>query len=180
MGSRAQIAKIDRDGNGLSIYLGHGCYPDDAGVILFEFYSDEKSVDKIIELGDVHNLDRTPDDSIFYHRDHQDPWKFCQPEPLQGGTEYFFSRYWGIGMEWLYAWTPDGWFAARGMKGRPPPCYLDGNESKGAPEWRDWMKKVAKFQRRRPAWRVISDYARYEAARRLTRAGLRSPRSRIV
>ena len=34
MASRAIIGKVDRQGEGQAIYLGHGCYPDEAGAVL--------------------------------------------------------------------------------------------------------------------------------------------------
>ena len=53
MASRAIIGKVDRQGNGRAIFLGHGCYPDDAGAMLLENYSDEEPIDRLIGSGAI-------------------------------------------------------------------------------------------------------------------------------
>ena len=68
MASRAIIGKVDRQGNGQAIFLGHGCYPDDAGAMLLERYSDEEPIDRLIGSGAITRLAPTPENSITYFR----------------------------------------------------------------------------------------------------------------
>ena len=51
MASRAIIGKVDRQGNVQAIYLGYGCYPDAAGAMLLDHYSDEELIDRLIGSG---------------------------------------------------------------------------------------------------------------------------------
>ncbi|MDE2813117.1 MAG: hypothetical protein OXM01_08840 [Gemmatimonadota bacterium] len=113
MATRAIIGKVDRRGDGQAIYLGHDGDPDQAGATLLEHYSEEGRVDRLIRLGSVTWLEARPEDSITYFRDHAQPWENCRPHEFGGGTERFFARYWGVGPEWLYICTPDGWLAGK-------------------------------------------------------------------
>ena len=169
MGSRAYIAKIERDGTGEFLYLGHGCYPDDAGRILLEHYSEESSIETLMALGCVSTLGENVKDSIFYHRDYREDWDSCQPAPLSNGTDDLFGKPYHPGVEWLYCWPPDGWLAAR-VECEPPsdyfkkcgslsPEYLqhwfDHNPQ---PEWVAWRKRVVQNQRPRPLTAIIEEY----------------------
>ena len=123
MASHAIIGKADRQGNGQAIYLGRGCYPDDAGAMLLEHYSDAELIDQLIRLGAITRLEPTPEASVTYFRDLNVPWEHCQPYAFTGGTEGFFAEYWSPGPEWLYVWTPDGWLDSPAMPGAPPEGY---------------------------------------------------------
>ena len=97
MGSRCIIGRTGRDGVTLSIYLGHGCYPDRAGATLLEHYSGEEQVDALIALGNIEWLGPLPRDCGDYFRHNGDPWEDCRPCRDQGGTQAFFAQYWGPG-----------------------------------------------------------------------------------
>ena len=64
MTTLAIVAKVDRHGNGQAIYPGHGAYPDRAGAMLLQHYSDEERMARLIRLGSVAWLETTPEKSI--------------------------------------------------------------------------------------------------------------------
>ena len=160
MASRAIIGKVDRQGNGQAIYLGHGCYPDDAGKMLLQHYSEEESIDRLISSGAITRLAPTPENSITYFRHYNQPWESCRPYAFRGGTDRFFANYWSPGPEWLYVWTPDGWLASAAMPGAPPDCYYADSEAlrDGAPERREWLRRTREFQRPQPLHSLIDAY----------------------
>lgn len=169
MGSRAYIAKIERDGRGQMLYLGHGCYPDDAGSILLEHYSDEAAIDALMSMGSICHLESSRAASIIYHRDHQEDWNFCQPVPLENGTAELFGRPYHPGVEWLYCWTPDGWLAARVETGHPsdyfekcgtlfPEDLQHWFEHNQQPAWVAWRERAVQNQSPRPLTAIIEEY----------------------
>ena len=175
MGSRAYIAKINPTGAGQYIYLGHGCYPNDAGVILLEHYQEEETVDALIALGSITNLATTPERTPSYHRDYDEPWEHCRPEPIRDGSQEFFGYAYQPGPELLYAWTPDGWLAAR-VQGKIPKDYFkqlstltsnqfqhwyDRNQQ---PQWTAWREQARRTQQPRPLYTVIQEYLQRENA----------------
>ena len=97
--SRAIIGKVDRQGNGQAIFLGHGCYPDDAGAMLLQHYSEEESIDRLIGSGAITRLAPTPENSITHFRHYNQLWERCRPCAFRGGTARFFANYWSTGPE---------------------------------------------------------------------------------
>ena len=61
MAIRAMIGKVDRQGNGQAIYLGHDGCPDQAGDALLQHYSEEERIDRLISRGYVTWLKPTPE-----------------------------------------------------------------------------------------------------------------------
>ena len=161
MASRAIIGRVDRQGNGHAIYLGRGCYPDDAGAMLLEHYSDAEPIDRLIGSGSIARLAPTPVNSITYFRHYHQPWERCRPYGFPGGTDWFFANYWSPGPEWLYVWTPDGWLACKAMPGAPPDCYYaDSRTLRNAdPEWQEWLRRTREFQRPQPLYSLIEAYS---------------------
>ncbi len=147
MTTRAIVGKVDRQGNGRAIYLGHGGYPDQAGARLLQHYSDERTIHQLIGLGSVAWLETTPEETITYFCHRRQLWMNCQPYAFGGGTERFFADYWSPSPEWLYVWTPDGWLGNAAMPGAPPQSYYQGSpESYNPdPQWREWLRKTREF-----------------------------------
>ena len=177
MGSRAHIAKIDREGTGRYLYLGHGCYPDDAGRILLEHYSEQSHIDALMAMGSIASLGETLEDSIFYHRDHGEDWSHCRPAPLYNGTIGLFEKAYLPGPEWLYCWTPDGWLAAE-VRSDPPSNYFercgvlspsefnDWFHHNQEPEWVSWRSRAIRSQAPQPLDAVIERYVQEQLRRR--------------
>ena len=170
MGSRALIAKLERNGIGRSIYLGHGCYPDDAGIMLLEHYSEPEAVEALISRGDVCQLDTNIRDTIFYFQDYQHDWSYCRPTTFENGTEEFFSYAHQLGPEWLYAWTPDGWLAAKADRDppenylekitqMPPEAFQDWFDNNQEPAWVEWRRQAKENQRPQPLATIIKQYS---------------------
>ena len=160
MASRCIIGKVDGRGNGKAILCARGCCPDEVGAGLLGHYSDECLIDELIALGSIAWLDTEPEECEAYHRDRGYPWENCQPYSFQGGTEAFFSEYWGPGPEWLYVWTPDGWLASPAMAGMPPQSYFDDGGSLSDPSWTEWISRTRAAQRARPLYSMVADFLR--------------------
>lgn len=170
MASRAYIAKINPDGSGKYVYLGHGCYPDHAGIMLLENYQDGSVIDALIAKGSISHLSETIAETEFYYGEHEQDWNMCSPALLEGGTERFFGTAYMPGPEWLYAWTPDGWLAAEVQSSPPhdwinnlgtmsPEAYQDWFDHNQQPEWVAWRAKAMEKQRPQPLNTVIEQYA---------------------
>ena len=160
MASRCIIGKVDGQGNGKAILCARGCYPDEAGAALLGRYSDEPLIDELIALGSIVRLEAEPKECEAHHRDRDYPWEHCQPHSFKGGTEAFFSEYWGPGPEWLYVWTPDGWLPSPAKEGKPPQrCFEDGGNLDD-PSWIEWISQTRLAQRARPLHTVLADFHR--------------------
>lgn len=168
MGSRAYIAKFERDGTGKFIYLGHGCTPSDAGIKLLTHFSEPDQIDALIAGGSTIRIGNSIQDTDTYYDDEQE-WEHCKPTKIQGGTGPFFESPYIPGPEWLYAWTPDGWLAAK-VKAQPPANYqlnavkleprefeewFDNNQE---PEWIEWRRQAREDQRPQPLATIIGRY----------------------
>ena len=153
MGSRCFIAHISPDGKGRAIYCHNGAAPDENGLTLLEHYQDEPAALDLINLGSISRLLPTPLETraFAYHKDPAHP--FC------GGTEGFFGRFWTQGTEFLYAWTPDGWFAAPGHRKIPLDLAYDFDADRATdPRWLALDRQAAITQRPRPLATLIADY----------------------
>ena len=175
MGSRALIAKIERDGSGRYIQLGHGCYPDDAGTMLLEHYSEPDEVGALITEGAVCQLGNTIQESTFYYREYDDEWAHCSPITFENGTEELFTHAYLLGPEWLYAWTPDGWLAAETDRNLPddfleklakmqPEAFQDWFDNNQEPAWVEWRRQVRETQRPQPLVNIIKQYTESDSA----------------
>ena len=172
MGSRAYIAMINPDGTGQCIYLGHGCYPGDAGMLLLEHYSERDQIQELINGGTICTLGKGVDRTDFYHPNYDEDWEDCKPLPLRNGTGEFFSKLHLHGPEWLYAWTPDGWFAARVEQDMPeyfsqlrtmtPEQFQDWFDNNTEPAWIEWRARARLNQRPRPLARAVERYREWD------------------
>ena len=160
MNNRAIVGKVDPQGIGLAVYLGHRGEPDAAGPVLLEHYSEPDSIDRLIERGSIAWLAETPEQSVSYHRGYGFCWPRCRPFEFEGGTDQFFRIYWNAMAEWLYVWTPDGWLASPAMPGAPPPSYFERPLVKermdADPEWQEWLRLTRECQRPLPLQRLIT------------------------
>ena len=170
MGERAHIAVIEPDGSGRYIYLGHGCYPDQAGKILLEHYGSEAQARELMTRGAIPELKRSVAATESYHEAYGSSWAEVQPVRFTGGTEAFFQRPYLPGPEWLYGWVNDGWLAAE-VTTQPPRDWLDKlgtlpddefqawfNHNRD-PAWVEWRERARVNQMPRPLDDVIRRYA---------------------
>ena len=160
MGSRCFIAHIARDGSGRTIYCHKGAPPDDNGATLLEHYQDEKDVVALMNLGSIPSLQPTVTETGEFTIPDGPP-AHC----FGGGTEGFFGRFWTMGTEWLYCWTPDGWFAAPGHREIPPDSWYEADDTDSDPCWQALDERAAKCQRPQPLVTVIEQYQADKAAR---------------
>ena len=116
MSVQCVIGKVDRQGNGEYILCWEYGYPAAAGSILLRAYNEEADAARLIAGGHIHHLDAGPGDGRDFVPDGIPPvFGRGDPNPFEGGTEEFFSRFRAM---WAYCWTPDGWLAAKN-------CVLD-------------------------------------------------------
>ena len=174
MATRGYIARIERDGSGELIYLGHSSQPTDAGKLLLEHYSDAEAITELLQHGSVCHLNETTVESIFYHHYHNHHWDNCHPVTLHDGTEGLFGKPYQPGPEWLYAWTPDGWLAAA-VDRKVPQNYVDQIGRMGVaqledwfqhnpdPQWIAWRAAAVANQRPVPLSSLIDRYSQGEA-----------------
>ena len=160
MAPRCIIGRVDGHGNGQAILYARGCYPDEADAALLGHCSDEPLIEELIALGSIAWLEAKSKECEAYHRDRGYPWEHCQPHSFTGGTEAFFSEYWGPGPEWLYVWTPDGWLASPAMAGKPPQSYFGDGGSLSDPSWNEWISQTREAQRARALYSVVADFQR--------------------
>ena len=168
MGSMGHVAMIERDGTGRYVHLGHGCYPDDAGIVLLEHYSEREEISELMEGGSICVLGPSIRETDFHHPNYDEDWERCKPFQLRNGTGEFFSQLDSCGPEWLYAWTPDGWFAARCDRDRPeswrqmdrmtPAEFQDWFNTNCEQEWVEWRERARLNQRPQPLARMIEKY----------------------
>ena len=127
MGTRAIIAKIERDGTGKRVLLVYDGYPTWAGVKLIRHYNDEKTIDTLIGLGNIYTLSDSPEhtpgsylkwgesDNLWdvtrtFGREGKGNFPEYPPEAVSGGLEGVCAEI--EGPPYTYIWTPDGWFAS--------------------------------------------------------------------
>lgn len=193
MAHRGYIAKLEPDGSGRYIHIGHDSDPMFTGKILMSDYQDPTKTDALIALGDIHTLAPEPE-NIKSRFALGMAWEECQPKGFTGGTDSFFLQpyqaapkwphFWAMGPEWLYCWTPEGWLAAP-VKYHEMPSnsgehrasmtpeefdhWVNHNQE---PEWVEWRAAHSETQQPKPVLTVIQEYeeesARQWAIRRAT------------
>ena len=141
MGSRSYVAYIDPLVNGTAAYCHIGAPPEQNGHTLLQNYSDPEDAHAraLANLGRI-TLWPNPKDTLL----HSTP---RPPHTFTRGTQTFFGSHWGLGIEWLYAWTPDGWFVAPGYRASPALADLHfQDKDPGDPEWLPHLKLLRKHQ----------------------------------
>ena len=95
---------------------------------------------------------------------------------FEGGTDAFFRRFWTIGTEWLCAWTPDGWFAAPGLRKAPPELLADpAADLDTDPRWLALNRQAAAFQTPLPLATVSDQYAATSEGKTIPSKAAKSP-----
>lgn len=170
MATRGQIAKIERDGSGRHIYLGHRSHPSHSGTVLLEHYQDPEKVDALLDLGAIPYVEPNLADITPYCQDYHLDRGDNAATRFTGGTNAYFLQPWMLAPEWLYAWTPDGWLAAPVERDPPRNFYsqnsrlsledfkewFDNNEE---PQWVTWRRRCREYQQPRPLETLIRELA---------------------
>lgn len=170
MATRGYIAKIERDGSGRYIYLGHRSHPAHSGQTLLEHYQHPDKMNALLDLGAIPYVQPDLADIMTYCQDNHLDWRNCAPTRFTGGTDAYFLQPWMPGPEWLYAWTPDGWLAAPVEQDVPHNFYphvlrlsperlqewFDHNQE---PQWIAWRQRCREYQQPRPLERLVRELA---------------------
>ena len=152
MGSRCHIAYIERDGSGKGIYCHTGCYPNDVGIKLLTKYQEERDIKALVNLGELSSVCDTAEQTATCVAEDNIP-----AYEITEGTQEFFGSLMPT-IEWLYAWTPDGWLAARAHPGNLPYHVYALPEPEEHPAWKQADREAAERQQPRPLYQVIQEY----------------------
>lgn len=170
MATRGYLAKIERDGSGRHVYIGHSSYPHTTGKTLLQHYQDPDKVDRLLDLGAFGYIEPDPADILPYYRNDDHDWEHCRPVSFTGGTDHFFLTPQILGPEWLYAWTPDGWLASpvqredmpdnffTQLSRLTPEQFQDWFDNNQEPGWIAWRKLARARQEPRPLLTVIEEW----------------------
>ena len=91
--------------------------PVTVGRILLEDYQDMEKVRELINLGKLDSLGSDNAQCFAYHRDGNADWQSCRPQQFLGGPKGFRAienlENVGQGIDTVFCWTADGWYARR-------------------------------------------------------------------
>ena len=93
--------------NGITkiIYCHWDGYPEHNGQLLVNNYNTPSAVFDLLELGDLSNLDMTPDQCTAYHRDRKEPWGMVEPRDInQSGLTGVAMDY---GVDYVYTYNDE-------------------------------------------------------------------------
>ena len=171
MDPHSYIAKVEPDGTGRLIYLGHGSYPNQAGLTLLTHYQDPAKTDSLLDSGSLPYIEPELADNYHYHGYYHDDWDHSKPALFTGGTDNFFLVPYHLGPEWLYCHTPDGWLASPVQRDPPRNYFAQISalspedlqvwfDTNTEPEWVAWRRLCRETQQPRPLNTLIEDYQR--------------------
>ena len=167
MAHRGYIAKVETDGTGRYIYIGHASYPSTTGAILLQHYQDPDKLDQLISMGSVPYIEPELHNIRPYYPSPETDWDHCKPAEFTGGTDTFFLTTYHPGPEWLYCFCPDGWLAARVTAENIPMDYfhristMPGEEldhwfhHNQEPHWVRWRNECRDRQQPQPLLSVV-------------------------
>lgn len=110
MATRSNIAIENQDGTVSSIYCHFDGYVYGVGKTLFDSYQSREKLQEIINLGDISQLNKTPESSVAYHRDRGEDLQ----EPIQHkSVEEFFESF---EQQYAYCLTKEGVYLTGGKE----------------------------------------------------------------
>jgi hypothetical protein len=98
MSTNSRIGKLNEDGTVTSIYCHWDGYPSYVGKILVENYDNTTAVNKLIDLGNISELNETIDTVVAYKRDRNE----TKCEPLVHSS----AQWPGFSSVYHYLWIP--------------------------------------------------------------------------
>jgi hypothetical protein len=104
MATRSNIAIENQDGTVSSIYCHFDGYVEGVGEMLFEHYQSKEKLQELINLGDISQLNETPETTIGYHRDRGEDYN--EPSKYKSVEEFFES----FEQEYAYCLTKEGMY----------------------------------------------------------------------
>ena len=126
MGHRNSIA-IKSDKGVRSIYCQWGGFPEENGATLIEHYRTADKINALLDLGDLTELDITPERSVAYHRDRNDSWEQTAPKIYAGVDEWKNACRDDIQFECLFLFDGNRW----SIFTRPQICVGEWEQHKG-------------------------------------------------
>jgi hypothetical protein len=121
MATRYTIGKVQEDGQTIRSVYGHwDGYPEYAGRVLENFYTDEEKIDRLLSMGDISVLDqqigspternpfddRTEGMTTFYGRDRGEDGVSAL---VHANTDEWFEFRKGSWCEYAYMWDGKKW-----------------------------------------------------------------------
>ena len=107
MATRAAIGMKQPDGTIRAIYLHWDGYVAGAGAILGGWYKTPEQVTALLDLGDLSELDVTPEKCVAYHRDRHEP--FRTPSIYADKLDYQYKGKSDFGADYLYLHEDGEW-----------------------------------------------------------------------
>ena len=107
MATRSFICKLLPDNSVTGVYCHYDGYPDGVGATLKEHYTDPKTVDGLLALGSISELNENLTETVAYHRD--------RGEDLTPNMDYpsvidaVSDAHYDLGAEYVYVFGPQGW-----------------------------------------------------------------------
>ena len=127
MSTRSFIGRINPDNSVTVIYCHWDGYPEHQLPILYHYYSNEETLNSLLELGDISVLNEKvnppegkrhsfnvpcPEVVLAYHRDRGDPWNDCKPTNYPSLKDLLFDNKDTLfDIEYFYIFDGDKWLA---------------------------------------------------------------------
>ena len=109
MATRSFICKLLPDNSVTGVYCHYDGYPDGVGKTLKEHYTDPKTVDGLLALGSISELNENLTETVAYHRDRGEDLAPNRVYPSVIDAVALSPQ--DLGAEYVYVFGPQGWAA---------------------------------------------------------------------
>ena len=107
MSTSAAIGMKLADGSVKAVRLHWDGYPGHAGAILGGWYKTAEQVEALLALGELSEINETPETCVAYHRDRQEPFK--APATFPSVDEYRYRGEGRLTADYLYLFEDAKW-----------------------------------------------------------------------
>ena len=115
MTTKSVIVKLQPSGLAAAIFCRSNLTSPSVARLLLEHYAQEDEVETLIGPGDIRSLGPTPQATLRYRQGEDPRSPPRQPQymitNLQGLPKFEWASSYD-NPQWLYTWTPDGWFGS--------------------------------------------------------------------